>query len=97
MEALTGIDAAIVSICDNIGAIKPSEIIEAVKIIKPRLFTTNAFYAGGRAGACHKTRHVRDQRPRFFTKKYDVETLIPIFEGTGIEVAVLKMLGRYVE
>src|SRR3989304_5585151 len=47
MEALTGINAAIVSICDNIGAIKPVEIIEAIKIIKPRLFIPVHFTPAG--------------------------------------------------
>jgi len=95
MEALTGIDAAIVSICDNIGAIKPVEIIEAIKIIKPRLFIPVHFTPEDAPEPVIKQGMFATKDPRFFTKKYDPKTLPPIFEGTGIEVAVLKMLGKY--
>ena len=97
MEALTGIDAAIVSICDNIGAIKPVEIIEAIKIIKPRLFIPVHFTPKDAPEPVIKQGMFATKDPRFFTKKYDVKTLLPIFEGTGIEVAILKMLGKYEE
>ncbi|MFZ3072723.1 MAG: MBL fold metallo-hydrolase [Thermodesulfobacteriota bacterium] len=97
MEELRGIDAAIVSICDNIGAIRPVEIIEAIKIIKPRLFIPMHFTPIEAPEPVIKEGMFATKDPRFFTKKYDVKTLIPIFEGTGIEVAILKMLGRYEE
>lgn len=97
MEELKGIDTAIVSICDNIGAIKPSDVIEAIKIIKPRLFIPMHFTPEDAPEPVIKQGMFATKDPRFFTKKYAPETLVPIFEGTGIEVAVLKMLGKYAD
>src|SRR3990172_8655959 len=97
MEELKGIDTAIVSICDNIGAIKPSDVIEAIKIIRPRLFIPMHFTPIEAPEPVIKESMFATKDPRFFTKKYDPKTLLPIFEGAGIEVAILKMLGRYQE
>lgn len=97
MEELKDIDSAIVSVCDNIGAIKPLEVIEAIKMIKPRLFIPMHFTPVDAPEPVIKEGMFATKDPRFFTKKHDPETFIPIFKDTGIEAAILKMLGKYEE
>ncbi|MBI5599164.1 MAG: MBL fold metallo-hydrolase [Deltaproteobacteria bacterium] len=95
MEGLKDIDAAIVSICDNIGAINPMDIVEAVKEIKPRLFIPVHYTPPGALDPVVKEGLIATKDPRFFTKKTDPLKLAPHFEGTGIDYAVLKMLSSY--
>lgn len=97
METLRDIDTAIVSLCDNIDAIVPAEIIGAIKKMKPRLFIPVHFTPVDQPDPVVKEGMFATEDPRFFTRKEDPERFLPLFEGTGIEVAILKMLGRYRE
>src|SRR3990172_11810305 len=83
MEALTGIDAAIVSICDNIGAIKPSDIIEAIKIVKPRLFIPVHFTPEDAPEPVIKQSIFSPTNPRFFTQKNYPTNTPPPFHHTS--------------
>ncbi|MBI5561125.1 MAG: MBL fold metallo-hydrolase [Deltaproteobacteria bacterium] len=95
MEELKDIDTAIVSLCDNIAAIEPLEIIEAVKKMRPKLFIPVHFTPIGQPDPVVKEGTFATKDPRFFTRKEDPFRFIPFFEGTGIEFVILKMLGRY--
>lgn len=96
MKALRDIDVAIVSICDNIHAIDPCEIIEAVKEMHPKLFIPVHFTPLSEPDPeppkANAPLYTKD--PRFFTSKEDPNKLIPFLKGTGIEVAILKKLGK---
>src|SRR3990170_2202733 len=97
MEELKNIDAAIVSLCDNIGAIDPKEIIEAIKKMKPRLFIPVHYTPADQPDPQVREGMFATKDPRFFTRKENPERFLRSFEGTGIEVAILRMLGRYKE
>ena len=95
MRRLKDIDVAIVSVCDNIDAIKPVEIAEAVKSFSPRVFIPVHY-----TPPCAKEPLMRDDMfatkdARFFTCRYDPEELTPLFEGSSTELVVLEMLGSY--
>ena len=92
MEELKGIDAAILPICDNIYAISTEEIVKAVKVIKPKLFIPVHFTPIDEPDPVVKEGMFATKDPRFFTRKEDPKILLPLFEGTGIEVAILKKL-----
>ena len=92
-----GFDAAIVSLCDNIGAIDPKEIIEAIKKMKPRLFIPVHYTPADQPDPQVREGMFATKDPRFFTRKENPERFLRSFEGTGIEVAILRMLGRYRE
>jgi L-ascorbate metabolism protein UlaG (beta-lactamase superfamily) len=92
MEGLKGIDAAILPICDNIYAISTEEIVKAVKVIKPKLFIPVHFTPIDEPDPVVKEGMFATKDPRFFTRKEDPKILLPLFEGTGIEVAILKKL-----
>lgn len=94
MEELKNIDCAILPICDNTYMIKVEDIIEAVKIIKPKLFIPVHFTPPDEPDPVIKEGMFATKDPRFFTIKEDPKNLLPFFEGTGIEVALLKKLVR---
>ena len=92
MEELTGIDVAIISICDNTYTIKPEEIISAVKIMRPKVFIPVHFTPVYEPDPVIVEGMFATKDPRFFTRKEDPERFGKDFEGTGIEFAVLKKL-----
>jgi len=92
MEELNGIDCAILPICDNTYTIKTEDIIEAVKMIEPKLFIPVHFTPPDEPDPVVKEGMFATKDPRFFTRKEDPKSLLPFFEGTGIEVAILKKL-----
>ena len=94
MEELKDIDCAILPICDNAYAIYTEDIIKAVKIIKPKLFIPVHFTPMDEPDPVVKEGMFATKDPRFFTRKEDPESLLPLFEGTGIQVAILKKLVR---
>ena len=94
MEELKNIDTAILPICDNAYAIYTEDIIKAVKIIKPKLFIPVHFTPMDEPDPVVKEGMFATKDPRFFTRKEDPESLLPLFEGTGIQVAILKKLVR---
>ena len=94
MEELKDIDCAILPICDNAYAIYTEDIIKAVKIIKPKLFIPVHFTPIDEPDPVVKEGMFATKDPRFFTRKEDPESLLPLFEGTGIQVAILKKLVR---
>lgn len=95
MEDLKNIDTAIVSICDNIYAIDTGKIIEAIKEMKPKLFIPVHFTPMDAPEPVLEKGAMATKDPRFFTRKEDINKLIPLFDRTGIGVAVLKKLGEY--
>ena len=92
MGELKDIDTAILPICDNIYAISTEEIVKAVKIIRPKLFIPVHFTPIDEPDPVVKEGMFATKDPRFFTRKEDPKILLPLFEGTGIEVAILKKL-----
>ncbi len=95
MDNLKDIDVAVISLCDNIHAIEPDEIVEAVKKIRPRLFIPVHFTPLDESNPqLPEDGLLYTKDPRFFTKKEDPARLVRSFEGSGIEIAVLKKLGR---
>jgi len=95
MEELKDIDVAILPICDNTYTIKTEDIIQAVKIIKPRLFIPVHFTPMNEPDPAIKEGMFATKDPRFFTRKDDPKTLLPLFEGSGIQVAMLRKLVRF--
>ena len=95
MEELKDIDVAILPICDNIYAISTEEIIKAVKIIKPKLFIPVHFTPMDEPDPVVKEGMFATKDPRFFTRKQDPKNLLPLFEGSGIQVAILRKLVRF--
>lgn len=93
MECLCGIDVAILSIADNIGAIDTEGILRAVKAMGPALFIPVHFTPLSEPDPEIKGGLFSTKDPRFFTRKEDPRRFLPFFEGTGIEVAILKKLG----
>ncbi|TAN59910.1 MBL fold metallo-hydrolase [bacterium] len=94
MEELKNIDAAIMPICDNTYSIATADIVEAIKMIKPKLFIPVHFTPIDEPDPVIKEPFIATKDPRFFTRKAKAEDLIPFFEGTGIEVALLKKIGK---
>lgn len=94
MKELKDIDAAILPICDNIYAISTEEIVKAVKIIKPKLFIPVHFTPIDEPDPVVKEGMFATKDPRFFTRKEDPRKLLPFFEGSGIQVAILRKLVR---
>ncbi len=94
MEDLKGIDVAIMPITDNAYAIDSKDIIEAVKELKPKLFIPVHFTPPDESDPVIKEPFFFTKDPRFFTRKEDPTSLLPAFEGTGIEVALLKKIGK---
>ncbi len=95
MGELKDIDAAILPICDNIYAISTEEIVKAVKIIKPKLFIPVHFTPMNEPDPVIKEGMFATKDPRFFTRKEDPRKLLPLFEGSGIQVAMLRKLVRF--
>jgi len=95
MEELKDIDTAILPICDNIYAISTEEIIKAVKIIRPKLFIPVHFTPVDEPDPVVKEGMFATKDPRFFTRKQDPKNLLPLFEGSGIQVAILRKLVRF--
>ncbi len=93
MEELKDIDVAIVSIADNTYNIDTLEMVEAVKVIKPGLFIPVHYTPPDEPEPELKEGMFSTKDVRFFTRKEDPEKFLRAFEGTGIEVAVLKKLG----
>lgn len=94
MEELKDIDVAILPICDNTYTIKTEDIIQAVKIIKPRLFIPVHFTPPDEPDPEIKEGMFATKDTRFFTLKEDPKRLLPLFEGTDIQVAMLRKLVR---
>jgi len=88
------IDVAIMPIADNTYTIDMMDIIEAVKIIKPRLFIPVHFTPMDEPDPIITKGMFSTKDCRFFTRKADPVVLLPYFENTGIEVALLKKLTR---
>ena len=93
MEDLKGIDVAIMCICDNIHAIRTEDIVEAVKAIKPRVFIPVHFTPPEEPEPSPQNNVMSTKDPRYFTRKEDPARLLPLFEGSGIKVALLKKKG----
>ena len=95
MKGLRDIDVAIVSICDNTYHINPEEVVEAVKGFSPRLFIPVHFTPVDEPDAVMTEGMFATKDPRFFTRKEDPGRFAPAFEGTGVELVVLKKLVRF--
>lgn len=94
MGELKNIDCAILPICDNTYTIKTEDMIEAVRIIKPKLFIPVHFTPPDEPEPLIKEGMFAVKDPRFFTRKEDPKSFLPFFEGTDIKVAILKKLVR---
>jgi len=92
MEKLGKIDVAIMPIADNTYTIDETDIVEAVKTIRPRLFIPVHFTPEDEPDPVVKEGMFSTKDIRFFTRKADPATLLPSFNGTGIEVALLRKL-----
>lgn len=91
---LTSIDTAIMSITDNAYAIDTNDIIKAVKELKPKLFIPVHYTPSDEPDPIIKEPAIFTKDPRFFTRKFSPKDLLSSFEGTGIEVAVMKKIGK---
>lgn len=96
MEGLADIDAAILPICDNTCTIDAADTAKAAKEINPGLFIPVHYTPRGEPSPEIKDGMFFSKDPRFFTTEADPAVLAPMFEGTGIEVALLKKLGKSV-
>ncbi len=95
MDALKGVDVAIVSICDNTYTIDAKEMAEAVRALSAGLFIPVHFTpADEPEPEIGGDMILYSKDPKFFTKKEDPATLLPVFEGTGTVVAMLEKLGK---
>ncbi len=94
MEALRGVDVAIMPICDNAYAIVPEEIVKAIKEIGPKLFIPVHYTPPDEPEPKVTGDLFFSKDPRFYTKKEDPKRLIPMLEGTGIEMAILRKLAK---
>lgn len=94
MAGLKDIDVAIMAICDNTYTIDAQAILTAVKSMKPGLFIPVHYTPHDEPEPQITGEMFFSKDPAFFTIKYDPERLRPSLEGTGIEMAVLKKLGR---
>jgi len=92
MGRLGRIDVAIMPIADNTYTIDAKDIVEAVKQIKPRLFIPVHFTPEDEPDPVVKEGMFSTKDPRFFTRKADPASLLPFFEGTGIQLALLRKL-----
>lgn len=92
MEGLNEIDVAILPVCDNAYAIDTAEIVKAVKLINPGVFIPVHFTPEDEPEPEIEAGMLFSKDPRFFTRKFDPADLPPLFEGTGIKVALLKKL-----
>ncbi|MBI1911432.1 MAG: MBL fold metallo-hydrolase [Deltaproteobacteria bacterium] len=92
MEALKGVDVAILPICDNAYAIDTKEIIKAVKVISPALFIPVHYTPVDEPEPKVKGDIFFSKDPKFYTRKENPLILLPHFENTGIKVAILKKL-----
>ncbi len=95
MEELEDIDVAMVSVCDNIEAIRPLEVAGWVKKMAPRFFIPIHYTPPEAKEPVLKEDMFATKDPRFFTSRYNPQELVPIFEGSGTGLVVLKMLGSY--
>lgn len=91
------IDVAIMPIADNTYTIDAMDIVEAVKVIKPRLFIPVHFTPVDEPDPVITEGMFSTKDCRFFTRKADPALLVPLFDNTGIEVALLKKLTRPIE
>ncbi len=96
MGDIKDVDVAIMPIADNAYAIDMDEIAEAVKAIKPGLFIPVHFTPMDEPEPEVKGELFFSKDPRFYTKKADPGKLTSHFDGTGIEVAILKKIGKSV-
>jgi L-ascorbate metabolism protein UlaG (beta-lactamase superfamily) len=94
MEELKDVDVAIMPIADNAYAIDMDEIAEAVKIIRPGLFIPVHFTPMDEPDPAIKGELFFSKDPRFYTKKADPGRLTDLLKGTGINLAVLKKIGK---
>lgn len=79
-------------IADNTYTIDVMEIVEAVKIIKPRLFIPVHFTPQDEPDPIITEGMFSTKDCRFFTRKADPAKLLPYFDNTGITVAMLKKM-----
>jgi len=94
MLSLGHIDAAILPIADNAYAIDMKDIAEAVREIKPRLFIPVHYTPEDESDPVVTEGMLFSKDPAFFTRKEDPEKIASMLEGTGVEVALLRRLGK---
>lgn len=93
MEKLTGVDAAILPIADNIGGINAVDMAEAAKAMGAGLFVPVHFTPEGEGAPEIHEGDFFSKDARFFTSPADPASLLNIFDGTDTVVALLKKLG----
>jgi len=93
MGALGVVDAAILPIADNIHAIDAADMARAAVAMSAGLFVPVHFTPEGEGDPEIKEGEFFSKDPRFFTSPADPAALVPMFEGTGTVVALLKKLG----
>lgn len=94
MEGLKNVDVAIMPIADNAYAIDLDDIAEAVKVIKPGLFIPVHFTPVDEPDPVVKGELFFSKDPRFYTKKADPGRLSDLLNVAGIDVAILKKIGK---
>jgi L-ascorbate metabolism protein UlaG (beta-lactamase superfamily) len=97
MKTLGHVDVAMLSICDNVYAIDTDESIEAIKTLKPALFIPVHFTPPSEPDPVPREGMFSTKDPRFFTRKEDPERLVKPLAGSGVEVAILKKIGKQFE
>ena len=94
MEALGRVDVAILPIADNIYAINAPEMAKAALAMEASLFIPVHFTPEGEQEPEIHEGEFFSKDPKFFTATADPAALLPVFEGTGTKVAILRKLGK---
>ena len=94
MAGLRDIDAAITAVCDNTYTIDAEAVVTAVKSMRPGLFIPVHYTPHDEPEPQITGDMFFSKDPAFYTRKYDPERLRPSLEGTGIEMAILRKLGK---
>ncbi|MEK6758830.1 MAG: MBL fold metallo-hydrolase [Deltaproteobacteria bacterium] len=94
MAAIKGVDAAIMAVCDNTYTIEAEEILTAIKIMRPGLFIPVHYTPHDEPDPQITGEIFFSKDPGFYTRRYNPEALILSLAGTGIEMAILRKLGR---
>ncbi len=97
MEELHNIDVAMVSVCDNIEAIRPHDVADKIKKMAPGFFIPIHYTPPEAKTPTLKEDMFATKDPRFFTSRYNPQELVPLFEGSGTGLVILEMLGSYPE
>lgn len=94
MATLGKVDVAIMPIADNTYSVDLKDIAQAVREIKPDLFIPVHYTPLDEPEPKLTGELYFSKDPAFYTKKEDPEKIAALLEGSGVDVAVLRKLGK---